>query len=439
MNNFTVGDRCLVHQLQTKAGKLLNGQHVTLVKAIIEKGRWKCRFDDGSTIKQIKPSNLQKIEVDLVKQTTQQRHDKYVEDPCSICFEDVNIFDPQTFRRYTCWHYSCGIQLYTSEMTHEQKCNCPMCRSKPAKPGSKEDLKRLLKWSKRNRTWAQYNLGNMYQDGDGVKQNSKRAVELYTLAADQGDAHSQLNLGYMYKIGDGVTKDIKRAYKLYTLSAEQGHPTAQNNLGFAYYNGTGVEQSYTKAREWWTRAASQGHEEAILKLKQCYKIKGRTGAKYGLGCMYRVGQGVDTDEKRSIELITLAANQGHADAQYNLGCMYANGQGVDQSLTKARDWFTKAASQGNKDAIFSLKLLDEQEGRTTTSSSTVTDNTTFCSYCNKPEPTNKKFNRCKRCRSVFYCNRECQIKHWKTKPNGHKKQCKKLKALKALKKNKEEK
>ena len=55
---------------------------------------------------------------------------------------------------------------------------------------------------------------------------------------------------------------------------------------------------------------------------------------------------------------------------------------------------------------------------------------TFCSYCKKPEPesTNKRFNKCERCRYVSYCNRECQIKHWKSKPNGHKKQCKKLAA-----------
>ena len=134
------------------------------------------------------------------------------------------------------------------------------------------------------------------------------------------------------------------------------------------------------------------------------------------------------------ELSSFAANQGFVCAQYNLGAMYANGQGVDQSLTKARELFTKAASQGDKKAINTLKQLDELEGRTTTTSSTVNSNTTFCSYCNKPEPTNK----CQRCRSVFYCNHECQINHWKAKPNGHKKQCKKLaKAFKTLNKKKE--
>jgi len=97
--------------------------------------------------------------------------------------------------------------------------------------------------------------------------------------------------------------------------------------------------------------------------------------------------------------------------------MYYNGKGVDQSFTKAREWLAKSASQGFENAINALNILDEYEGRTTTTSSTVNSNTIFCSYCNKPEPTNTKFNRCKGCRSVSYCNRECQIKHWKTKPN----------------------
>ena len=98
--------------------------------------------------------------------------------------------------------------------------------------------------------------------------------------------------------------------------------------------------------------------------------------------------------------------------------------GVDQSFTKAREWWTKAASQGLEHAINALQILDEAEGRTSTTSSTVNSNTTFCSYCNTPEPP----NRCQQCRSVSYCNRECQIKHWKKEPDGHKKQCQKLAA-----------
>jgi TPR repeat protein len=261
-----------------------------------------------------------------------------------------------------------------------------MCRTEypdDTKEGHEESINRLRNWVKKGKAWAQAMLGSWYRNGNGVKKDEKRAAVLYNLAAQQGDTGAQYNLGCMYRDGQGVNKDEKHAVKLFTLAAEQGDADAQ----------------------------------------------------YNLGCMYRDGQGVDKDEKRTFELYTLAADQGLAGAQYNLGCMYHNGDGVDQSDTKAREWVSKAASQGHEGAIDALRRLDEQEGRSTTTSSTVNSTTTFCSYCNKPEPTNKKFNKCKGCRSVSYCNRECQIKHWKTKPNGHKKQCKKLAAAFKNKKN----
>ena len=67
MDNFTVGDRCLVHLLESEAGQPLNGQIVTLADAIIEKGRFKCKFDDGS-FACIKPCNLRVINGDRVNQ-----------------------------------------------------------------------------------------------------------------------------------------------------------------------------------------------------------------------------------------------------------------------------------------------------------------------------------------------------------------------------------
>ena len=43
--NFTAGDRCLVHLLESEAGQLLNGQHVNLVDGIVRNGRLRCRFE----------------------------------------------------------------------------------------------------------------------------------------------------------------------------------------------------------------------------------------------------------------------------------------------------------------------------------------------------------------------------------------------------------
>jgi TPR repeat protein len=46
--------------------------------------------------------------------------------------------------------------------------------------------------------------------------------------------------------------------------------------------------------------------------------------------------------------------------------MYANGEGVEKDMKKARELWTKAAAQGHENAINGLKLLDKEEGRTTT-------------------------------------------------------------------------
>ena len=49
-------------------------------------------------------------------------------------------------------------------------------------------------------------------------------MKWYTLAAEQGEASAQYNLGFMYNNGEGVPQDDKTAVKWYTLAAEQGKP-----------------------------------------------------------------------------------------------------------------------------------------------------------------------------------------------------------------------
>jgi len=110
---------------------------------------------------------------------------------------------------------------------------------------------------------AQFNLGVMYENGQGVTQDYKTAVKYYTLAAEQGYADAQFNLGWMYYSGQGVTQDYKTAVKYFTLAAEQGHAKAQSNLGNMYVNGQGVIQNFARAHMWWNIAASKGNKTAL--------------------------------------------------------------------------------------------------------------------------------------------------------------------------------
>jgi len=49
--------------------------------------------------------------------------------------------------------------------------------------------------------------------------------------AEQGHAIAQFNLGVMYDKGEGVEKDYDEAFKWYRKAAEQGDADAQYNLG----------------------------------------------------------------------------------------------------------------------------------------------------------------------------------------------------------------
>lgn len=49
-------------------------------------------------------------------------------------------------------------------------------------------------------------------------------------AAEQGDAEAQFDLGVMYDYGDGVAKDKAKAVYWYTKAAEQGNAEAQKAL-----------------------------------------------------------------------------------------------------------------------------------------------------------------------------------------------------------------
>ncbi len=81
-------------------------------------------------------------------------------------------------------------------------------------------------------------------------------MKWYRLAAEQGLADAQYNLGVMYEVGQGVPQDYDEAVKWYRLAAEQGDALGQNNLGFMYANGQGVPQDYVLAYMWMNLAAA---------------------------------------------------------------------------------------------------------------------------------------------------------------------------------------
>ena len=63
-------------------------------------------------------------------------------------------------------------------------------------------------------------LGSMYNNGDGVKRDSFKAVKLYKKACDSGFANGCSHLGLMYYYGRGVKQDSSKAIKLFKKACE---------------------------------------------------------------------------------------------------------------------------------------------------------------------------------------------------------------------------
>ena len=108
---------------------------------------------------------------------------------------------------------------------------------------------------------AQYTLGLMYYEGEGVPQDYAEALKWFRLAAEQGDPRGRLGLGLMYFKGEGVPQDHAEAFKWLRLAAEQGDPSAQSSLGLMYHEGQSVPQDFVRAHKWVNLAASRSTGE----------------------------------------------------------------------------------------------------------------------------------------------------------------------------------
>ena len=87
-------------------------------------------------------------------------------------------------------------------------------------------------------------------------------IETMRKAAEAGDADAQYDLGLMYHDGEGVPEDYVEAVKWFRKAAEQGHAAAQFYLGIAYHGGVGVPKDDAEAVKWLRKAAEQGHARA---------------------------------------------------------------------------------------------------------------------------------------------------------------------------------
>lgn len=225
-----------------------------------------------------------------------------------------------------------------------------------------EAMKWFRKAAEKNYAKAQIRLGLMYYYGEvpGAEEwwsedidffgpeteDAKEAIKWFRKAAQQGDADGQCYLGNMYEEGDGVPRDYAEAVKWYRKAADQGNTTGQCELGGMYFMGRGVSQNYVEAMKWYSKAAERGNATAMR----------------NIGNMYEGGHGVSKDCAEAVKWFRMAAEKGDGTSSLALGFMYYYGGDCGtEDHQEAIKWFRMAADQGSIDAQMMLDQLEEEE------------------------------------------------------------------------------
>ena len=187
---------------------------------------------------------------------------------------------------------------------------------------------------------AMLGLGELYEQGKGVKRDAAQAVQLYERAAGRS-RWAQFKLGVMYSQGQGVPKSDAKALAWWQKAADGGDGRAQNNLGWMVEHGIGVRRDDHRALDWYLAAHQRGIPQAKGNLEK----------------LFEEGRGAPIDSSAAIAWYRSGAEAGIAAAQYPLGMFYLKGEALAPSETEAEKWLVAAAQQGHGKARTALGEL----------------------------------------------------------------------------------
>lgn len=189
-------------------------------------------------------------------------------------------------------------------------------------------------------------LGRACLHGDGVPKNLPKAFELFSAAAEKGNADAMGGVGYFYNNGVVVAKDPVKAAEWFRKGAEKGSPKSRLNLGKVMLAGLPEGELGTadlakrdEALRWIRMAADQSLPEAAFDFGKIH---------------YFGDHHMAQDYKLAAAYLKLAAEAGIADAQNMMGAIHQSGSGTPIDDKKAEYWYRKAALQGHARAQANL-------------------------------------------------------------------------------------
>ena len=185
---------------------------------------------------------------------------------CPICCLPLSIDPSKSSLMSCCSKMICNGCSYANKKREyeaglEQR--CAFCRE-PLAISQEEHNKKRMERIKKNCTVAMVQMGKMRRnEGD-----YKYAFRYFTNAAALGDASAHFELAVMYENGQGVKKDTKKEIYHLEEAAIASDPSARHNLGVREWENGRFEI----AKKHFIIAANLGLHDSLDNLKHIYAI-----------------------------------------------------------------------------------------------------------------------------------------------------------------------
>jgi TPR repeat protein len=196
--------------------------------------------------------------------------------------------------------------------------------------------------------------GGSHPSDSGEKSTALTALQY---AADQGQPVAQWKLGRMYADGDGVPRDDLRAFNYFSeianthpddaLGTPQAGFVANAFVALGHYYLSGIPNSKI--------AADPDRARDMFGYAATYF--GDADAQYELGRLYM--SAAPSDPHQAARWFQLAATKGHCRAEVALGDMLFQGQAVPRQAARGLMWLTLGKDCAGSDDGWAKPLYDE--------------------------------------------------------------------------------
>ncbi len=238
--------------------------------------------------------------------------------------------------------------------------------------------------SKENKTLTQAEIIEIvhkgylaYNSGDYSK-----SFEIWSKAAQAGDAVAQTNLSIQYSYGVGTELSKDKALFWLNKALAQNYSNAYQFTATLHLKGLFYPKSKSKAFEYYQEAANLGDLKSIYALGEINETWGNLDAAFkkykkaaelgypeaqammgliyeGNSSAFKKEKFIPVDLEKSMHWFLKSAKNGFHYAIYTVGYNYKTGRGVEKSLVKAHYWFKQCARMGGQECVMSMSKEEQ--------------------------------------------------------------------------------